>query len=70
VQGQVHAPDPDVFEAYDSARVDPFAQLAGPKAFVGNEQELAEVRWVDLAETVELMGGTMFEPVRNHLRNT
>jgi 8-oxo-dGTP pyrophosphatase MutT (NUDIX family) len=42
----------------------------GTKAFVGDEQELAEVRWVDLAQADELMGGTVFEAVRNHLRET
>jgi 8-oxo-dGTP pyrophosphatase MutT (NUDIX family) len=40
----------------------------GTKAFVGDEQELAEVRSVDLTQADELMGGTVFEPVRNHLR--
>ena len=44
--------------------------IHGTKAFVGDEQELAEVRWVDLAQADELMGGTIFEPVRNHLRET
>jgi hypothetical protein len=36
-------------------------------AFVGDEQELAEVRWVDLAQADELMGGAMFEPVHSYL---
>jgi 8-oxo-dGTP pyrophosphatase MutT (NUDIX family) len=40
----------------------------GTDAFVGDDQELAEVRWVTLAQADELMGGTIFEPVRNHLR--
>jgi GntR family transcriptional regulator len=40
----------------------------GTRAFVGDEQELAEVRWVDLAQADELMGGMIFEPVRSHLR--
>lgn len=42
----------------------------GTKAFVGDEQELAEVRWVDLAQADELMGGTIFEPVRSYLEQT
>ena len=42
----------------------------GTKASIGDEQELAEVRWVDLAQADELMSGTIFEPVRNHLRET
>jgi GntR family transcriptional regulator len=39
----------------------------GTKVFVGDEQELAEVRWVDLAQADELMGGAMFEPVHGYL---
>ena len=42
----------------------------GTRAFVGDEQELTEVRWVDLAQAEELMGGTIFDPVRNHIRET
>ena len=42
----------------------------GTKAFVGDEQEVAEVRWVDLAQADELMGGTIFEPVRSYLKET
>ena len=42
----------------------------GTKAFAGDEQELAEVRWVDLAQADELMGGAMFEPVRSYLEKT
>jgi 8-oxo-dGTP diphosphatase len=42
----------------------------GTKAFVGDEQELAEVRWVDLAQADELMGGTIFEPVRSYMQET
>jgi hypothetical protein len=42
----------------------------GTKAFVGDEEELAEVRWVDLAQADELMGGAMFEPVRSYLEKT
>ncbi|MGC5033101.1 NUDIX hydrolase [Micromonospora sp. DT229] len=34
---------------------------------VGDEDELAEVRWLSLAEAVELLPG-MFEPVAAHLR--
>jgi 8-oxo-dGTP pyrophosphatase MutT (NUDIX family) len=41
----------------------------GTDIFVGDEEELAEVRWVDLAEADELMGGQIFEPVRRHLRS-
>jgi 8-oxo-dGTP pyrophosphatase MutT (NUDIX family)/DNA-binding transcriptional regulator YhcF (GntR family) len=40
----------------------------GTDAFVGDDQELAEVRWVSLAQADELTGGTIFEPVRNHLK--
>ena len=40
----------------------------GTDAFVGDDQELAEVRWVTLAQADQLMGGTMYEPVRNHLK--
>jgi len=40
----------------------------GTDAFLGDDQELAEVRWVSLAEADELMSGTIFEPVRNHLK--
>ena len=39
----------------------------GTDVFVGDEEELAEVRWVSLAEADELMGGMIFEPVRKHL---
>ena len=39
----------------------------GTKVFVGDEQELAEVRWVDLAQADELMGGAMFETVHSYL---
>jgi 8-oxo-dGTP pyrophosphatase MutT (NUDIX family)/transcriptional regulator with XRE-family HTH domain len=38
----------------------------GTDVFVGDEEELAEVRWVSLAEADELLPG-MFEPVREHL---
>jgi 8-oxo-dGTP pyrophosphatase MutT (NUDIX family)/DNA-binding transcriptional regulator YhcF (GntR family) len=40
----------------------------GTDAFVGDEQELAEVRWATLTEADELMGGMIFEPVRIHLK--
>jgi 8-oxo-dGTP pyrophosphatase MutT (NUDIX family)/transcriptional regulator with XRE-family HTH domain len=39
----------------------------GTEVFVGDEAELAEVRWVSLAEADELMGGQMFGPVREYL---
>ena len=42
------------------------APTHGTDAFVGDEDELAEVRWVSLTEADELMAG-MFEPVREHL---
>lgn len=38
----------------------------GTDVFVGDEEELAEVRWLSLAEVDELMPG-VFEPVREHL---
>jgi 8-oxo-dGTP pyrophosphatase MutT (NUDIX family)/transcriptional regulator with XRE-family HTH domain len=38
----------------------------GTEVFVGDEDELAEVRWVSLAEADELLPG-MYEPVREHL---
>ena len=38
----------------------------GTDVFVGDEDELAEVRWVSLAEADELLPG-MFGPVREHL---
>jgi 8-oxo-dGTP pyrophosphatase MutT (NUDIX family)/transcriptional regulator with XRE-family HTH domain len=40
----------------------------GTDVIVGDEEELAEVRWVSLAELDGLMGaGNIFEPVREHL---
>ena len=37
--------------------------------FVGDEEELSEVRWVGLAELDDLMGaGSIFEPVHDYLR--
>lgn len=41
----------------------------GTEVFVGDEDELAEVRWVSAEEADELMGGTIFEPVRRHIRH-
>jgi 8-oxo-dGTP pyrophosphatase MutT (NUDIX family)/transcriptional regulator with XRE-family HTH domain len=38
----------------------------GTEIFVGDEDELAEVRWISLAEADELLPG-MFEPVHEHL---
>jgi NADH pyrophosphatase NudC (nudix superfamily) len=38
----------------------------GTKVFVGDTEELAEVRWATLSEADELLPG-MFEPVRDHL---
>lgn len=43
---------------------------AGTDAIVGDADELAEVRWVSLAEADMLMGGTIFEPVHEYLRRT
>ena len=42
------------------------APTHGTEVFVGDEDELAEVRWVSLAEADELLPG-MFEPVREYL---
>jgi hypothetical protein len=39
----------------------------GTDVIVGDEEELAEVRWVSLAEADQLMGGMIFEPVREYL---
>lgn len=41
----------------------------GTDVFVGDEAELAEVRWVSLAEADELLPG-MFGPVRGYLART
>jgi 8-oxo-dGTP diphosphatase len=41
----------------------------GTEVFVNDEEELAEVRWLSLAEADELLPG-MFEPVREHLAAT
>lgn len=42
------------------------APTHGTDVFVGDEDELAEVRWVTLDEADELLRG-MYEPVREHL---
>ena len=42
------------------------APRAGTSVIVGDTDELAEVRWIGLAEADELLPG-MFEPVREHL---
>lgn len=42
------------------------APASGTDVFVGDEEELAEVRWLTLAEAEERMPG-MFEPVHAHL---
>lgn len=42
----------------------------GTDVFTGDPDELAEVRWVSLKEADELMGGTVFDPVRKHLKRT
>jgi 8-oxo-dGTP pyrophosphatase MutT (NUDIX family) len=43
------------------------APTHGTDVFVGDEEELAEVRWVSLAEADQLMGGTIYEPVHEYL---
>jgi 8-oxo-dGTP pyrophosphatase MutT (NUDIX family)/transcriptional regulator with XRE-family HTH domain len=40
--------------------------VQGTEVFVGDEAELAEVRWIGLAEADQLLPG-MFEPVREYL---
>ena len=42
----------------------------GTDVFVGDPEELAEVRWVSLSEADELMSGGIFDPVRLHLAKT
>jgi 8-oxo-dGTP diphosphatase len=42
----------------------------GTDVFVGDPDELAEVRWVSPAEADELMSGAIFEPVRTYLAET
>jgi hypothetical protein len=44
------------------------APTHGTDMFVGDEQELAEVRWISLEEADDLMGGAIYEPVRAYLR--
>jgi 8-oxo-dGTP pyrophosphatase MutT (NUDIX family) len=44
------------------------APQGGTDAFVGDTEELAEVRWVTPAEADKLTGNTIYEPVRVHLR--
>src|SRR4051794_12692987 len=44
----------------------PCSPTHGTDVFVGDEEELAEVRWITLAEADELLPG-LFEPVRDHL---
>lgn len=46
------------------------APVAGTDAIVGDADELAEVRWVSLAEADNLMGGTIFQPVYEYLSKT
>ena len=43
------------------------APTHGTDIIVGDEEELAEVRWVSLGEADELMGGMIFEPVHAYL---
>lgn len=43
--------------------------VRGTRVIVGDEAELAEVRWVSFAEALELLPG-MFEPVRDYLART
>jgi len=40
----------------------------GTGAVVVDTEDLAEVRWVSLTEAEDLMGGQIFEPVRQHLK--
>ena len=40
----------------------------GTDVFVGDEEELAEVRWASLSEAEELMNGMIFEPVQKYLK--
>lgn len=42
----------------------------GTAVHVGDEAELAEVRWVSADVADELMSGKMYEPVREHLKRT
>lgn len=43
--------------------------VAGTDVFVGDEDELSDVRWLSLVEVDTLMPG-VFEPVREHLART
>jgi 8-oxo-dGTP pyrophosphatase MutT (NUDIX family) len=43
------------------------APTHGTDVFVGDEEELAEVRWASLAEADELMSGMIYEPVHEYL---
>lgn len=40
----------------------------GTTVILGDPEELAEVRWVSLAEADELTGTSIYEPVRQHLK--
>lgn len=42
----------------------------GTDVIVGDEEDLAEVRWVGLREADELMGHAIYEAVRQHLSRT
>lgn len=42
----------------------------GTDVFVGDPEELVEVRWASLSEADELMSGQIFEPVRQHIMRT
>lgn len=43
--------------------------IEGTDVYLGDEEELADVRWLSLAEVDTLMPG-VFEPVREHLSRT
>jgi 8-oxo-dGTP pyrophosphatase MutT (NUDIX family) len=47
----------------------PCTPTEGTNVFVGDPEELAEVRWISLAEADELLPG-LFDPVRDHLART
>jgi 8-oxo-dGTP diphosphatase len=59
--GDRHHPKTKRFMYYMAA-----TPVHGTEVFVGDEAELAEVRWVSLTEVGELLPG-MFEPVREYL---
>jgi 8-oxo-dGTP pyrophosphatase MutT (NUDIX family) len=44
--------------------------VRGTEVIIGDEDELAEVRWASLAELRKLMGDGIFEPVMKHLKRT